>query len=502
MAKWWRHWRISIFRGLRQPTTGAAGTGILVLRFIFTAVLNYGLGVVLAWFLAPAEFGRVSVIQAVFALSSFILSAALPPILARRIAQAEGSQQDESAALFRSALVGNAIIGLVLVVGLLVAQGVVGAPVPNAGPIVVGLIACTIPLIAINTVFLGAFQGARLFGGMGFVQSLDTAVRFVVGVALGGVLGFGLAGVALAFLLGSVAAAAGGLFALSKRIPGRGPLATFAMFRPSIPIGIGTTALGVIMTVDVLVLSALGPGTAAVAEYQVASILARAIFFVGITLSSVTFPYLAHYGPGPESHAWFLAAARWVPLGLIPIQFVLVVAPEPILAIAFPARYGEVSSLVRILALGVIGLLLAQMLLQALVALGAVRQVAIRATVAAAIEVGIQVILVPRAGATGAAIGFGVGTWVAVGLLAHAYLQLQPRNGITFSKALRHAAALGAMLPALLTARLLPSLVGALCMGFAVLVHLVIARLLRLITDAEVMRARQALIALAPNKRR
>ncbi|MBJ2120379.1 oligosaccharide flippase family protein [Arthrobacter sp. MSA 4-2] len=502
MTKSRRYRLTSAIEGLRQPATAAAGGAILVLRYIFTAVCNYGLGVLLAWFLTAEEFGRVSVLQTVITLSSFILSAALPPVLARRIAQAGLERPGGSVATFRSALVGNALIGVALLVGLLVAQGVAGAPLPNAGPVVLGLVACTIPLIAINMVFLGAFQGSRLFGGMGFVQSADTAIRFGVGVTLGGVLGLGMPGVALAYLLGSLTAAAGGFVILARRLPGRGPLAPFATFRPSIPIGLGTIALGVVMTVDLLMLSALGPGgNAAVAEYQVASIFARAIFFVGIALSSVVFPYIAQHGPGHDSHAWFLAAARWIPLSLIPIQLALLVAPEPILAIAFPARYGDASSLVRILAVGTVGLLLAEMLLQALVALGAPRVVAVRVTLAAVTEVAFLVLLVPTAGATGAAVAFGIGTWVATGLLAHAYLRLQPRKGFTLSGPLRQALALGAMLPALLTARLVPPFAGALAIGVGFLVYLIVARLLRVITDADVLRARQALGALVPRKR-
>lgn len=502
MASSWRRWRFSIIRGLRRPSTAAAGGVILVLRFILTAVFNYGLGVLLAWFLTAEEFGRVSVLQTIFTLTSFILSAALPPILARRMAQVGDGRRDESAPTFRSVLIGNTTIGLALLVGLFLAQGAAGAPLPNAGPFVLGLVACTIPLIAINTVFLGAFQGSRLFGGMGFVETVDTAIRFVVGVTLGGVLGLGLPGVALAFFLGSMAATSAGLVALANRLPGRGPLAPFRTFRPSIPIGIGTIALGVVMTVDVLVLSALGPGgNAAVAEYQVASILARAIFFVGIALSNVAFPYIAQHGPGHDSHAWFLAAVRWVPLCLIPVQFALLVAPEPILGIAFPARYADASSLVRILAFGVIGLLLAQMLLQALIALGAARQVAVRTTLAAVVELAALVLFVPRAGATGAAIAFVVGTWLATGLLASAYMRLQPRAGLTLSAPLRHTLALGAMVPVLLTARLLPDFAGALCIGVGILLYIVVARRLRLFTDADVLRARQALAALAARNR-
>ncbi|WP_284979995.1 oligosaccharide flippase family protein [Arthrobacter sp. fls2-241-R2A-200] len=502
MTRSWRDWRISVVQGVRQPASGAAGGAILVLRLVFNSALNYGFGVALAWFLTAENFGRVSVMQSFFGLSSFILNAALPPILARRMAQAEDGLEDGSAATFRSALVGNAALGLALLVGLLVAQGVAGVPLPDAGPIVIGLVACTIPLIAINNVFLGAFQGCRLFGGMAFVQSVETAIRFVVGVSLGGVLGLGVPGVALAFLLGSLAATLGGLFALASRIPRRGPLAAFATFRQSVPIGIGIIALGVVMTVDVLYLSAYGPGgNAAVAEYQVANILARAVFFVGITLSSVVFPYLAHHGPGPDSHAWFLAALRYVPLSLLPIQFALIIAPEPILAIAFPASYSHASSLVRVLAIGALGLLLAQMLLQALVALGAARQVAVRASLAAATEVLALFLLVPRAGAAGAAIAFGIGTWAATGLLAHAYLQLQPRKGLPLSGPFRHAVALGGMLPALLIARLLLPFPGILLIGIGVLLHLVTARMLRLVTDTDVLRARQVLVGLTLRRR-
>jgi O-antigen/teichoic acid export membrane protein len=250
-------------------------------------------------------------------------------------------------------------------------------------------------------------------------------------------------------------------------------------------------------TLDILLLGAIGPaGDAAVAAYVVASMLARAVFFIGTALSGAVFPYLAHHGPGAESHAWFLAALRWVPLSLVPVQFALIINPESPLALFFPQQYAASAPLVRILALGAVGLLLAELLLDALIALGAVRQLALRATLAAVVQVVAVAVLVPQIGAIGAAISFSVGAWVASALFCRAYLRIQPRKGFKLSGALRHALALVAMVPVLVLTRFLPPLAGTIGIGVALLLHLGLARLLGLVTRRDVERAHGALAVL------
>jgi O-antigen/teichoic acid export membrane protein len=486
-------------RGLRRPTTAAAGGAILASRFVVTALLNYGLGVVLAWLLTADQFGRVGVVQNIFVLSSFVLSAALPATLAREMARAEDRQVGD--AVFRSALLGNCGMGVVLAIGLVVVQQTAAAPLPTSSWLLTVLIACALPLIALNSLFIGALQGTRRFGGMAVVQTADTAVKFIVGVVLGGLLGWGATGVALAFLLASTSAALWGFAALSDRSPGRGPLAASRTFRPAAPIGVATVALGLMTTLDVLVLAAIGrDGDAGVAAYLVAGMLARAVFFIGTALSRAVFPYLARHGPGAESHAWFLAALRWVPIALVPVQLALVVNPEPLLALFFPQQYAGAAFLIRLLALGAVGMLLAELLLDALIALGPVRHVALRATLAAGVQLAALAVLVPRLGTIGAAVSFGIGAWTAVALFSVPYLRMQPRRGVAPSGVLRHVAALGAMVPALVLTLFLPPLAGAIGLGFALVLHLGVARLLGLITQRDVERASRAFTVLFPGR--
>ena len=487
-------------RRLRRPTTAASGGTILAFRFVITALMNYGLGVLLAWLLTSEELGHVGVVQNIFVLSSFVLSAALPPTLARVMARSDG-RRDETDAVFRSALIGNCGMSMVIAVIFIVVQQTSAAPLPASPLLLTVVVVCAVPFIALNSLFLGALRGVGRLGAMAVVQTADTTVRFAVGVVLGGLLGWGATGVALAFLLASITASAGGFVALVDRVPGRGPLAASTTFRPAVPIGIGTAALGLMTTLDVLLLSALGSGgDADVAVYVVASILARAVIFVGTALSTAVFPYLARHGPGAESHAWFLAALRWVPLALVPIQFALLINPGPLLALFFPQQYAASAPLVRLLAFGAVGMLLAEFLLDALVALGAVRQVAARAALAAGVQVIGLAVLVPRFGATGAAVSFVVGTWTATALLLVAYLRVQPRKGVQLSVVVRHALALGAMTPVLAATRFLPPLTGALGLGVALVVHLGVARLLGLLTHGDVERARGALGVLLAGK--
>jgi O-antigen/teichoic acid export membrane protein len=99
---------VSGLRTLRTQRTAAGGGAALVLRFVATALLNYGFGVALAWLLSQSEFGAVSVLQNVLLLTGAVVSAGLPWALARAVAHADSDDNANGAgrvdSTFRAAL--------------------------------------------------------------------------------------------------------------------------------------------------------------------------------------------------------------------------------------------------------------------------------------------------------------------------------------------------------------------------------------------------------------
>ena len=105
--------REGLLADVRAERTATAGSVILVSRFAATAVLNYVVGLALAWLLTPDAFGLVSAIQNVLLLAAGLLTAGLPWALALRIAQTHGVP-GASRPEFRTCLVVNFGFGVVL----------------------------------------------------------------------------------------------------------------------------------------------------------------------------------------------------------------------------------------------------------------------------------------------------------------------------------------------------------------------------------------------------
>ncbi|MDD7938716.1 oligosaccharide flippase family protein [Actinomycetospora lutea] len=415
-------------RALRGHESAATGTAVLVLGIALTAPLHYGFALALAWLLPTAEFGVVGALLSVLLLATTVLAAGFPWALARTVAQAEGDPDGDTDAAFRGALVGNVGLGVALAGGFAGVQLTTGAILPGVGAGPTLLVAGAIVVIALGQVLVGGLQGARRFTAVGTARTAEVAVKVVLGVGLVALLGAGAAGVGWALLVGAAGAAGGAWWALRDRLPGlRGAVAGARSFAAAAPMAAGTVGFGLIGTLDVLLLGALGHGHgvtfAAVGVYQVAAMLAKAPFLVGSALSEAVFPFIARARGAAEAHGWFVTAFRWVPLALTPVVLVLVVTPETLVGRLFPAEYAGAAGPARVVAIGALGLIAGDMLLKALGARGLAGPAAARLPLAALAEVATMVLLVPGHGATGAAAGFAVGAWVGVLVLGALYVR-------------------------------------------------------------------------------
>jgi O-antigen/teichoic acid export membrane protein len=155
----------------------------------------------------------------------------------------------------------------------------------------------------------------------------------------------------------------------------------------------------------------------------VAAILAKAPYLAGCALSEAVFPFISRARDAQEAHGWFVAVFRWVPLALVPILLVLAVTPGSLILRFFPPEYADTLDLTRVIAVGTLGMIVVDMLVKALYARGLAAAAAVRVPVAVAAEVVTMVVLVPGHGVLGGAIGYAVGAWTGVGVVAGLYLR-------------------------------------------------------------------------------
>ena len=492
--------------------SAAAGGVILLARFAAAAVLNYAFGIALAWILVPAKFGTVSAIQNVVLLASGLLTAGLPWALAMRIAETHGDPEAAKPE-FRTALITNFGCGLLLGAAFVTAQMSGLQLVPTHSPILDLIVAAEMPLLAVNSTLAGAAQGSSRFGGLGAMQSGEILVKCITALFLVTVLHAGPAGVALGFLIGTVGSVLIGVRTSKGLLPGRGPLASLSFLAASGSIWFAFASMTFLITADLLGLEVVGKAagvTAAVlAGYQACGLLARASFYISDAFADAVFPFMARSGTLQEKHRWFVAAARWVPLLLIPTQVGLFLAPGPVLRLFLPPHYAVAQTLLRVLAAGTLGALITDMLVKSLFAIGYGRQIGRLLPIMVVAEVTGLVTLVPGHGALGAAYSYLIASCVGVALLGPLYLKaLQvrlpaPRRLAGYVVGLAPTAvifALAGRSPALLAWALI---VAGTCL------FLRPARRMRLITDADMSflralrgrlraRAAEVLVALSP----
>lgn len=478
-------------RKVPREQSAAAGGAILVVRFGIASVMNYAFAFALVWLLPKEDFASVSVLQNILLFAALVLNAGFPWVLAR--GEARDASLGGDAAVYRAGVIGNVALGLLLAVilGVLEFSGAGVLPLATTGLVVT--VCVMLPLMGLTTALGGAMQGLRRFGSEGIAELLEIGVKCLVGLALVSLFTLGAEGVALGFLAGSVV---GGWYlvgALHDRFPGWGPVAAYRTFRMALPMWIATSCFGLLATFDVLALgfaSHLGLSVAGIALYQVAAILARTMYYIADAFIDATFPFMAAETSSGRSHDWFRGVLRCIPLLILPTQLVLLVAPEPLVDLFFPATYADAANLVRLLDIGTLGLILTAWYNKALFAQGQGGATARRMPVGAAIEVVALVVLVPSYGVVGAAIAFCVGSWSAALLLMAAYrsrhgLELPQLRGLW-----RHAVALAVPLPLLMLTWVVPHLAGLVLIAAALVLHLVGARLLGLITDRDVQRTR------------
>lgn len=478
---------------LRARRTAATGGVLLALRFAAASVLNYGFGVALIWLLPKADFGGVGVLQNVLLLAATVLGGGYPWVVARTAALADtgasGGPDTAFAGVFRAALLGNIVIGALFVAVLLGTR-----VLPDGARGLVPVVAVTVLVMSVVGVLNAGLQGNQRFDAVALQQTTEIMVKVVLGLTLVALVGAGVTGVGAGFLAGTVVAGLLCVHALRDRLPGPGSLDLRRTTVLALPMAIGTSGFGLLITLDVLALSALstlaGISTVVIATYQAAAILARTPYYLAEALGDAAFPNIARGSGSSAAHDWFVAAFRWIPLALVPLQLVLVVAPEPILRFFLPGGYTEAAGLVRLLSLGTTGLMISTVLFKTLYATGFAVAVARRLSIAAALEVAALVALVPRFGAIGAGIAFAVGGWTAAALLAGAYLGHHRAGPLVPIRVARYLGAVAVLVVGLAAGRAAPAPLDLFLLPVALLLYGVVVIRLGLLRASDHTRIR------------
>ena len=401
----------------------AKHSAILIAAYITTSVLNYGFGVALSWFFKPEQFGVLGVAQSLLLLIALAVGSGFTWTAAHDLA-AHGTN-DVTRKRVRMAFAANALLGLALAGGVWLAYLENWLPLGPAYRVVVPLVGLTVFLLALRSVVNGAARGMYRFSQVAVNLVGEVLVKVIVGLALVKV-GLGVSGVMLAFAAGAALSLLHSLWVVKPAHLWKGP----GWFEPQViaataPLFAGMLGTALILNLDVLGLKLLAPSGQSdqlAGLYQAAVILARTPVFVAQALTLVLFTYAA--GQAAKSQALGQAASytrnalrAWLRL-LLPGGLVLILAPGAALSIFFPAQYHAARLALQIAAGGGVLLALVTLLTGVFQAEGQRRLPALAAGLGVVTQILVLITLVPRLGATGAALSLLAASGVSLACLS------------------------------------------------------------------------------------
>lgn len=399
----------------------------MLAAFFLMAAINYAFSVALGWLLPPEQFGQAGVAQSLLLLLALIVGSGFAWTTAHDIA-ARGTN-DQTRRRFRAAWVANTTLGLLLAGGLWGAYAIHWLPLGPHYRAIVPLVGLTVILLAARSVVNGAARGLCRFDAIAVNLIGEVFIKAVGGLVLIA-LGTGATGVMAGFVLGAAAALAHSLWIVrSARLwHGQGwfdrqvVVVTFPLF-------LGVLGPALMMNLDLLGLQLLAPvgqGDQLAGFYQAAVILARTPIFIAQALTVVLFSHVAgsagkQRGMEAWEHGKAMAIKAWTRL-LLPAGLTLILAPETVLSLFFPAPYRVASSSLQVAAGGGLLLALVTLLNGVAQATGRWRQPAAAAGLGLIAQMLVLVGWVPRWGALGAAFSL----WVAGFITLLALVSISP----------------------------------------------------------------------------
>ena len=417
----------------------------------FTAVLT----LYLLRALGPSEYGVFALAVSIGAMAGLLADFGIEHSAARFLAERRGDKA-VVAELLRTAL-RLKVATTALVTGVLLAA---------AGPIAAAfdepdltwplrVMALSVLGESIFMLYVTAFIGLARIGVnlrlILFESSVETGASIAL-VALGAGAVGAASGRATGYLLGTVAAVA-----VAAILYGRGavrPLArdgghTREIARYAAPLLVTTSIYTVFSRIDILLIGAL-LGATAVGVFSAPLLLSVPLRYVGQAVANSVAPRQTRGGTEPGSVDAFRTSLRWLVVYQAVIVAPLVVWAGPIVDLLFGGEYDESADVLRVLAVYIFLAGPSPLISTTVNYLGqAARRIPI-VLLALGVNVAVDLVLIPRIGVVGAA----VGSSAAYAIYVPAHLRICRRElgvplrplALTLARALVAATAMGLVL--------------------------------------------------------
>jgi O-antigen/teichoic acid export membrane protein len=279
-----------------------ANNAVFLLGSVGAGVFGYVFHFVVGHLLGPAAYSIVA--AGISALYLLTLPALILQIVSMRFTTLSSARSDPGSIrqlLARISTISLAV-GAALALSLLLFRQPVAHYLQLSDERVVIVLAFSTVLGLLVAANRGVLQGMRRFAALSINMMIDTASRVAAGVALIA-LGFGALGALTAVLVGPALAYGQSLFLLRglRRSPGRATISYRDLGLYAGPAALAVIGVTYMFNIDVILAKHyLAPDAAGI--YAAAAVLARVVYFLGLTVTGVMFPEVATLHARDQSH--------------------------------------------------------------------------------------------------------------------------------------------------------------------------------------------------------
>ncbi len=396
-----------------DSVAAAQGAGSIFVLQSVGRVLSLAFVLVVTRAVSATEFGRYSLAAALVLLATTVFDLGLTPTITQEVSS--GRQQSE--ALLTDTIVGSALLGFLGYLAMLIFGILASYPSQTLADLAIAGLA--IPGSSISSSVLATLDGSRLIARRAVITLVQTAIVALGGAALA-VSGTGARGALLALAVGPwVALALGRSAARSHGIwAGRVRLhlaPAASLVRRALPLALASCIGVLLMRMDVVFLSLL-TDPAVTAVYDIARRLIESLAYVSSAVTVPTLVVLSARMNGADSarcKAIFCEAVRVVTLAGLPLSIILALSAVPLVDTIFGPQFAPTSIPVAILGAGVWILFVTQVQTVVFVAGRRLRPAIALAAANLTIVIVLDLALIGRYGATGAAVATLTG-WVVM----------------------------------------------------------------------------------------
>lgn len=395
----------SIFRKLFK------GGGIVAVGLVFELGTSFVAKLIIARLFRPVEYGELSIGITLMAMVSTLTLLGLNVGVGRYLPRFDdpGKRRGVLVSGFVLSVTTSLVVSVLLAASApLVARVVFGDPELAD---VLFIFALIIPFAAIMKMAVGSMQGTQESLPKVYIQHLSLPGLRFLAIAIVLLLGAELLGVAWAYAFSYIATALLGLYFVATRttlfsfdIPYEPAYRRLLSF--SAPLIVSTAMALVFADIDMFMLG-MFQTAAEVGVYNVIYPLAQLLL---ISLSGFGFLFmpvlseLHSQGEEDKMRRMYEVVTKWITLATLPLFVVMVLFPTTVISLTFGSKYATGATGLAVLATGFFSHVLAGFNNSTLTSIGRTQQIMYANTTTAAVNVVLNLLLIPRYGILGAAV--------------------------------------------------------------------------------------------------